>query len=409
MSEIQVRDNPRDFVLSRKLYEVAYKREMSMSALLEEMDPSGQYINDPVLKGTDAFERQLYFSGVAVRSNIRAGVWADKVEKFWTADRDGTAALLPEYVARVWRKTVSDGWSVDQGQRFYASSDPVSDVMYPAYIQATARQKMIAPAIPLALLVAITTPIDSGVYKSFYLTDDETERRMVRVGEGATVPTVKLTGGDHSIDVRKYGRCLEGSYETFRRMRIDRFALHIALLAVQTEVDKVKTGIDVLINGDGNASTSATSYNKTTLDTGIAAGDPISAKAYLAWLMKWGNPYNCQVILAQESNALDLFLVNAGSANVLLGQLNGIYGMGGLRPVSDQMGYKLVGWESQVTANTLLGVDTRFALEMVQEIGASLTETDMIISQQFRQIVMTESVGFCVMDQNASKLMVTNA
>lgn len=406
---VVTRQGAADIPLGINLYEQAYQRGVSLSAFLEEIDPSHEYTGDR-LEGTDAFQRQLILAGIRPFSDPGVGIWCDTVGKFWTSERDGAAALLPEFISRVWRRASLGQFSGHQpeenggGKRFYMSSNPVSDVMYPAFIQGVARQKQIAPAIPLATIVSLVTPIDSGVYKAFYLTDSESSRQMVRVGEGAEVPTVTLTGGDHSINVRKYGRRLLGTYETFRRMRIDRFALHIALLAVQAEVDKVKTGIDVLINGDGNADTSATSYNLTTMDTAAIAGTP-TIKGYLNWRMQWSNPYNCSVVLGRSDDILSLLMMNAGSSNVMFGQIQGMFGIGGVAPISPQLSGALVGWDGQVTDSNWLGLDSRFGLEMVSEIGATLTETNRIISTQFNEIVITESLGFCVMDADAAKML----
>ena len=344
---------------------------------------------------------QLKIANIKTQSVAWRGLSADRVDRFFASDKPGSEWLFPEFIARKWRAV---GKPRVAGERFYASSSPVSDVLYPDYIATQIRQKQIAAAIPLSAIVALTTPIDSGVYEAFYLTDDETERQMVRVAEGAEVPTVKLTGGDHTIRVKKYGRRLLGTYETFRRMRIDRFALHLQLLAIQAEVDKVNTGIDVLINGDGNSGTAATNHNLTTLDTGATAGT-LSLKGYLAWRQQWANPYVGDVVLGREADVLSLLMLNLGSANVPFFQLAGAFGIGGVTPINSGLGPVLAGWSSQVTANHLLGIDSRFALEMVTEIGAALTETDKIIGKQFNEIVMTESVGFCIFDANANKTL----
>jgi len=405
------KSDPREIVLSPELYERAYSEGTSLSGYLEKLDPSREY-KGTEFDGTDAFERQMFWADIMPFSYPERGVWSDRVSKFY--EQEGAAVLFPEFIARVWRSvsTVANKTpGLDGLQRFYMSSSPVSDVLHPDYIQSVARQKQIAPAIPLSEIVAITTGIDSGVYRAFYLKDDEDERRMARVAEGTEVPTVELTGGDHTISVRKYGRRLLGSYETFRRMTIDRFALHLALLAVQAEVDKVKTAIDVIVNGDGNttpAVTAATNHNLLTLDTDAVAGAP-TLKGYLAWMMQWGSPYACNVVLAKQTHALELLMCNAGTANVLFGQVVGMFGIGGVTPISGQLGPVRLGWDAQCPTETWVGIDNRFAIEMVTEIGASLTETDKIISRQFNEIVMTESIGFAVLDPNSSKTLTLNA
>jgi hypothetical protein len=50
-----------------------------------------------------------------------------------------------------------------------------------------------------------------------------------------------------------------------------------------------------------------------------------------------------------------------------------------------------------VAANTLLGVDGRYALEMLLEAGSDIVETNKIIQNQYNQIVITENVGFDIL------------
>lgn len=395
-----VHANAADIVLGSRLYEEAASNGMSLSAYLESIDPSAGYKD-----GMDAFERQLMLSNIKTRSVPEMGLWADKVERFWDAEsvRPGASFLLPEFMTRTWRRAATPSM-----ERFYASSNPVSDVLKPDWINTEVRQKKIAPAIPLSAIVAITTPIDTDVYKAFYLTDSEASRQMKRVGEGAEFPTVTLTGGDHTINLKKYGRRLEASYESIRRLRIDRFALHLGLLAVQAEVDKVNTAIDIMLNGDGNSGTTPTNSNLTTLDT-AAVADTLTLKGYLAWLQLWANPYKCDVILARSAYALQVMLLNSGSANLHLMNIDGKFGIGGVTPINGTLGPVGLGHTTSVTDKYLLGFDSRFTVEMIQEIGTTLTETNRIVSRQMDEIVMSEVCGFAIMDANPLRTMNVNA
>jgi len=384
--------------LNRALYEEAYKHEMSVSAWLEHMDPSPQYKD-----GLDAFERQLMLADIRTTSIPARGLWAHKGERFWASEKPGTEWLAQEYIARKWREA-----SLGDGQRFYASSNPVSQVLYPAFIEQTMRAKQIAPAIPLSALVAITTPITGDVYKAFYLTDNSDEYTMKRVSEGAEVPTAELTGGDHTITLRKYGRRLVGGYEAFRRMQLDRFAMHLQLLAIQAQADKVNTALDVVVNGDGNSGTTPTNSNLTALDTAAVAGT-LTLKGFLAWKMQWANPYLCNVVLGREADVLQVLLLNMGSANAPFLSIAGAFGIGGVTPINSGLGPVQIGWTSSAPSLKLVGIDNRFAVEMITEVGASLTETDKIISSQRNEIVMTEVVGFCIIDANANKTLDINA
>jgi len=392
-----VRPRAKDLVLSRSLYEEAYKHEMSMSAWLEHLDPSAEYRD-----GLDAFERQLMLADIRTKSLPGQGLWANTGARFWASEKPGSEWLAQEFIARQWR-AASLG-----GERFYASSNPVSEVLYPAFIQNALRAKQIAPAIPLSALVATTTPISGDVYKAFYLTDNSAEYTMKRVSEGAEVPTAELTGGDHTITLRKYGRRLLGGYEAFRRMQIDRFVLHLQLLAVQAESDKVATALDVIVNGDGNSGTTPTNSNLTALDTAAIAGT-LTLKGFLAWKMKWANPYLCNVVIGREADVLQVLLLNIGSANVPFLSIASAFGFGGVTPINSGLGAVQIGWTSDAPSLKLVGIDSRFAVEMLTEVGASMTETDKIVSSQKNEIVMTEVVGFCIVDANANKTLDINA
>jgi hypothetical protein len=317
--------------------------------------------------------------------------------------------LFPEFCARVWRKASAGELFIgpDVDRRFYMSSDPVSDVLNPQVIADAIRGKQIAAAIPLNQIVAITTPIDAGAYIAFYLTDESTEYTMRRVGEGAEVPTARLTGGDHAIRVRKYGRRLLGTYETFRRMPLDRFALHLGLLAVKTEADKVTTALDVIENGDGNAGTTPTSYNLTALDGDAVAGT-MTTTGFLAWKMKWTSPYYLTTVLTREGDALQLLQLQLANALPFWAFPAGTFGQVKVINNGFNSGVGL-GWMDTITNRYLVGIDNRFAIEMVVEAGASLTETNKIISTQFNELVITESLAFCVLDANANKRMNVNA
>lgn len=408
----------RTLKLRRDMVEEARHREdpVTLTSFLEELDPSIQYHNDPQLRHTDAFQRQLLACGIRTVSDPGRGLYAGKVGDFWKHKRDSekgeSGVLFPEWVSRVWRAAAfspmpmfMSGEGDEQQQRFYMSSSPVSDVLYPEYIQSQLRARQIAPAIPLSAIVARVETVNSGTYDSYRLTYSEDSERMRRVAEGTELPIATLTGGDETIKLRKYGRVLRASYETIRRMAIDKFAFHLARLAVQAEVDKVATALDVAVSGDGNSGTAATNYDLNG-DLGGTVNDP-SVENYFQWRMYWGSPYNCSVILAQEATLRKLLVMDTGSGNVMFGQLGGLFGgssgIGTFETINPQLSTVLVGWTSDAPANKWVGIDPRFAIEMILEAGGQLVETDRLIRHQFEEIAVSEMVAFAVMDEQATK------
>jgi hypothetical protein len=267
----------------------------------------------------------------------------------------------------------------------------------------------IAPAIPLSELIALTTGINAGSYEAFYLTDDATNQRMVRVAEGTEVPGAKLVGGDHTIKLKKYGRRIIESYEAMRRMRIDRVALLIARMAAQNETDKVAAVLDIMVNGDGNSSTAATSYNLTTLDAAATAGT-LTLKGWIAFLMKFANPYMATIALAQNATVLQMMLLNAGSANVPLAFMPTTVPVAKFRPINTGLDGSLgVGWTADAPTLKIVAADSRFAIERVYEIGGNIQEAENIIKNQTREIVLTEVEGYAVLDPGATRVLDVNA
>jgi hypothetical protein len=377
------------------LYEEAYRNGKNLSAWLEEQDPSSQYQD-----GSDAFGRVLQEAGIVTRSLDRLGIFADKFGKF--DETPQARALAVEFMAREWRKVTLHG-----RRAIYLSDDNALGTITRPYADSLTGMwdRQIAPAIPVSELVARTGQIDNDAYRAFYLTTDTASSRMVRVGESADIPGAKLVGGEHTVRLYKYGRKLKFSYEQLRRMEIDRVALIIARLAVQAEIDKVATVIDVLVNGDGNTGTAAEVFNLTDLDGDATAGT-LTLKAWLAFKLKFANPYMATTVLVQEGTALSLMLLNTGSANIPLMMIEAGRGFGGFRQINPGLADGVaLGWTADAPANKIVAFDQRLSVERLVEIGSDIQEVARYISNQTQELTMTETEGYAVLDTESAKIL----
>jgi hypothetical protein len=406
-----------------RLYQRAYAQGTNLSNWLEEEDPAEDY-ND----GLDAFSRQLMVAGIRTRSLPSRGIYADKFSAFDpdegnNDERDCKLALVPEWISRQWRKVKHASLRAPEARAGIAlptsmpgegqrASGPVitSDlvalgtVMRPYYDDAIARYAQIAPAVPLEEVVALTTPIDGDAYRAFYFTDDFTQERLVRVSEAAELPRAKLTGGDHLIRAYKYGRALEVSYEELRRQRIDVVAFIIMRMAVRSEVDKLAAVMAVMINGDGNAN-GATNFNQNALDTSAGAG-VLTLKSWLAFKMKFLNPYQITTALTQDTTALAMQLLNTGTANVPLVTIQAASGFGGFRPINPLLSENVaLGITADAPSSVVIGLDARFAIQRIVENGADIREVDRFVTRQTQVLTMSETEGYAVLDQNAVKTL----
>lgn len=409
MRNIRVRTmDPADIAqrMSVSMWQEALEAGMSVSAFFERLNPTDT--TDLREGGLDAFGRVLQKMDIITRSVPEAGVYADKWEDVF--DRTEAERLIGlEWVHRQWRKA-SFGGSPNTRDVF-SSVDIAINAQLRPYAEAAGMRgaRQLTPAIPLETLVAITTPITGDAYRATFLdtiTDDQ--KRMVRVGEFAEIPRVTLKTKENTVRLFKYGRALESSYEALRRMRLDRVALQIGLMAIQTEVDKVVTALDVLVSGDGNSGTAATVYNLTTLDTGAVAGT-LSLPGWISFKLKFANPYSLEVVLAQEIPARQALLLNTGSANILLQTVPGAP-IGGFRPLNPQLSDTPgLGITADAPALKLVGIDGRFALERVTEVGSNITEVEKWATRQTQALVISEVEGYAVIDPAASKILNINA
>jgi len=377
----------------------AYRHGRTLSRHLDRLSPSD---NGDI----DAFSRLMKAADIRVTSDPIAGYWASEGSKFFDEGPAGRV-LFSEFFARKWREV---RWQTGQQRAIFLSSDdtpgswqrPYAEAMQPRW------DEMITPAIPLSEVIAMTTPITGQDYRSFYLEYSAENLRQFRVGESAEIPITTLTDHENVITLKKYGRGLEATYEQMRRMRVDKLARIIQMMAVQSEIDKLAAAITILINGDGNSNTSATNSNLTTLDPDTVAGT-LTLKAWLSWKMKFANPYIITTALMQEAAALDLALLNTGSGNIPLVGYNAGGMVQGLTPINQTSDGVRYGWTTDATANVILGLDRRYALEDVVEIGGEIAEMERFITNQTQVVVMTEVHGFASLDATAVRTLTLNA
>lgn len=378
-----------------------YRQGLNLSRWLEVNSPSEA--NDPL----DAFDRCMEAAGIVTRSDPAAGYWASPARVFFEGGA-ANRALYTEFFARQWRR-VSYARPGDQTRAIYLSTDGTPGSWERPYVDAQQARWdfQLAPAIPLSEVIAITTPIEGQDYRAFYMTYDAEQLRKFRVGESADIPIAVLTDAERTIHLKKYGRGLRASYEQIRRMRVDKLALQIGYMAVQSQVDKLAAVITILVNGDGNSGTTPTNYNLTTLDSDAVAGT-LTPKGWIAFKLKFANPYMVSTALMQEATALQLALLTFSANSPFVGYNAGgmVQGLNPINPVSNVTRY---GWTSDAVANKIIGFDRRFAIEQVTEIGGTIDEMERFITNQTQVVTMTEVEGYAVMDANATKILTVNA
>lgn len=353
-----------EITLNRDMYLAAAAEKMTFSQYLEKLDPT------PEGEKLDAFERQLKKCGIITKSNYEKGIYASPVEAFYRTSE--SQVLFPEFIARQVREAI------------------VQDTMLP-------------------YLIGQNTIITGDTYRTFYVEDQPTQQRKKRVTEASELPRAKIVGKEQTVKIYKFGRAIEASYETIRRMQIDMLALHVRRIAMQVAKDKVDEIIDVIIDGDGNDN-AATTYNLTDLDSGASAGT-LTAKGLLKFLMKF-KPYPCNVLITDEDTFVQLVLTNI--PNLTATDLLRLLAEGstiGINLTAPQLpsGSVRLFWNDNVTAYDLIGINNQYAIEQVTEAGSDIQESDKFITRQTQVLTISENSGFSKMFNEATAILKVNA
>jgi hypothetical protein len=372
----------------------AYEDGKNLSRFLESLDPTTAY-GDQRVSG-DAFQRALKSCGIRLTSNLEAGIPASTLED--VVEHPKARYLAIELIARAYRSVIH------KRAPAIMSTQGLPGSMINQYAYAGPRGIPLEPAIPLSELVGQTTGINQKYYKPFYIQD--VTRATARVGEGAEIPAVKIATSENLINLYKYGRRIDVTYEALRSIPIDLLADKVRRIAIKVETEKVEKALDVIVNGDGNAGTAATVYQVSVLN-GATAGNTFTLEAWLAFKMKFKNPFMLTTVIGQDASILQLMLMNTGSANIPLIMMGAIAGTQTFTPINQTLaGGERVGWLDAAPANKLVGIDKRFALERVFEIGANIQESDRDVKHQINSLVLSEVEGYAIMEGgNANKIL----
>ncbi|WMM26667.1 hypothetical protein RBU61_08310 [Tissierella sp. MB52-C2] len=339
--------------LEKGMYTEALAKGKTLTQLLEEEDSSKNYDD-----GLDAFERQLKRFDIRVK-----GPGTDVIEKFFaTTD---SSVLFPEYVSR----TVLVGLE----------------------------QANILPDI-----VATTTNIDGDTYRSIYMDDGEDSKKrksLKRVGEGGQLPVTTIKTKENVVDIFKYGRLLQASYEALRRKKLNVFEIFLQQMGRQIALDMAYDAISVIIDGDGDGNSNAADVFKIGDTTICGTAGKLTYDEYIAFWAEF-DPYEMNTVLAPKMQLKDILTLpefkdpQAGFTFQKDGKL--ISPLGAKLVRADQV--KELGVEG------IVGLDKGLCLEEIVEQSVT-TESDKLIDKQFERTSISRVGGFNKLFQPSAKVL----
>ena len=332
--------------LEKGMYRQAGK---SFTQVLENLDPSENY-RGTALEGTDAFQRQLKRFGIRAK-----GAGSSPVEKFF-ATMD-SAVLFPEYIARTVRQGMEE-----------------NDIL---------------PSI-----VATTTVIDAMDYRSIYSDATDADKELQEVAEGSAIPETAIKTKEHLVNLKKRGRMLVASYEALRFQKLDIFGVMLRQIGTYIQKQQLADAVNVIVNGDGN-SNAAVEYKIGTSPISGSSG----TLGYDQLVEFWSqfDPYTMNTVLCSNAGMTKLLKVPE-----LQNPLTGL-NFQGTGKLTTPLGAQLHR-TSAVADNLLIGLDNRYALELVRA-GDVLVEYDKLIDRQLERAAITSISGFCKICDGASAVL----
>ena len=292
------------------------------------------------LEGMDAYQRQLKRFDIRVK-----GAGSDLVDKFFSTSQ--SAVLFPEYIARA--------------------------------VKVGMEEANILPDI-----TATETLIEGMDYRSITSVPED-EKKLKHVAEGAAIPQTTVRTRDSLVKLHKRGRMLVASYEAIRFQKLDLFSVTLRQIGAQIGRMHLEDAINVILNGDSDGNKA----NETK----------VNELAYDNLLTFWN---------AFEPYQLNTLLVGTDMMPKLLGMEQmrdaaaglDFHGTGRL---ITPMGAKVLR-TSAMPANTIIGLDKNYALEMVKS-GDVMVEYDKIIDRQLERAAITTISGYAKIFEDASRVL----
>ena len=315
----------------------------TFTQVLERQDPSEQY-KGTAMEGLDAFQRQLKRFDIKVK-----GAGSDAVEKFFrTAD---SAVLFPEYIAR----------AVRQGME----------------------EENLLPSITAAV-----TRFDGMDYRSITAEAGGESKKLRHVEEGAEIPSTTIKVQSNLVKLRKRGRMLVASYEAVRHQKLDLFSVTLRQIGAHIARQQLEDAIDVILHGDGN--------NNAAKVHNVAQAGTVTYDDLVDFWAKF-DPYEMNTLLV-GNDVMVKMLKLPEFQNPLTG-LN----FQGTGKLSTPLGANLLR-TSAMPEGTMIGLDKRFALEMVQGSDVMI-EYDKLIDRQLERAAITAISGYAKLFDGAAQVL----
>lgn len=260
---------------------------------------------------------------------------------------------------------VSDcGKGSDSVEKFFQTNN--SSVLFPEFVIRSVKSGMDEDNI-IENIVATTTNIDSMDYRPMVSVPKDNEEPL---------PPLAVNIQENLIKIHKRGRMLMTSYEALKYQKIDLFFITLkqigSFIRKMQLFDCIKTITDSIEETTTNNLGTIKSYDIYNI------AQQLDSKGF-----------ELNTLLTSVAGVKELFTI---FDNIQFS--NGIYKAHGINiiPIFDGLPCRIV------------GLDNRYAIEMVQTGGISV-DYDKLIDRQFERAAISCSAGFSILHPDAIKIM----
>ena len=263
-------------------------------------------------------------------------------------------------------------------EKFFRTSD--SAILFPEYISRCVRQGMMEADI-LPHIVATVTKIDSMDYRSITTCPGD-DGGISLLEEGTEIPSTTIEASSTLVSLKKRGRMLVASYEAIRHQKLDLFSITLRQLGAGIARAQLADAVEVLMEAG---------YPVDFENEGeLTYGDLVN-------LWSEFDPYQMNTLLVSY-DMMNKILKLPELQNTHAG-----FDFQNSGKLVTPMGATLLRC-SALPENTIIALDKRYALEMV-ESGGVIVEYDKLIDRQLERAAITATAGFSPMFSDAIWMM----
>lgn len=318
-----------------KLYDEANDKNITVSELLEEKDPS------PEGSKLDAFQRQLAISGMCVSDPRNAPT----VEQLF----NGTVShLTAEFVRRQIMKGFNMYWA-----------DPNS-------------------------LIAFETPITGNSAHPMYISNKDVKGGSLgKRSDGSTLKTVEILYQEKEVKVKEYGKVLNVSYKVVKNKSTIEFAHVLQLIGLNLAADQIGDIYTVIKDGDGTIGAADTTESSVAGVANMVYAD------YVDLLLGMDAPFTLNAVIM---NAVQLgYFLKMAEVKDPLAFTDPFIRNG---KIMTPFGFVINRYDGAAD-RYIAGIDARFAIArgVAQPL---MIEADKIIARKMDNVAISEDVAYWV-------------